>query len=189
VILSADEAWDLMANTGPQLVAAGFASKPLISKRIFLSRAPTSTPPICGRRQAARECQLVGDVRRGELSAADIARREQRASSVPGADRADQVDLLRPPTCAQRQDKQQLSGAEMLRLGPGLMTRRRGRSRSKVGMGRGTARRRRHRQDRSCARRAIVGELRATPKARGLGSRSVGLGGCLAPTWVWARRQ
>ena len=90
VILSADEAWDLMATTGPRLLAAGFDVRaPAISRRRAGRRcASTSTPSsksAVGANQLA-ERPMVGGVRRrrahrGRHRAAGARKRDR--SSVP----------------------------------------------------------------------------------------------------------
>ncbi len=86
VILSQDEAWDLMANTGPQLEAAGFdvrvpalsRRKPTPSLRVFVDAASETT---VGANQLANVTwsAVFDDV---ELTAADIARLAQRSAAA-----------------------------------------------------------------------------------------------------------
>ena len=129
VILSQDEAWDLMATTGPQLEAAGFdvrvpalsRRRPTASLRVFVD---ASSESVVGANQLAdvRWSAVFDDV---ELTAADIARlaREARPLIRSGGrwvavDRADlqaAADAL-----AERADTKQLSGAQALRLALGI---------------------------------------------------------------------
>ena len=85
VILSQDEAWELMTETGPQLVAAGFdvrvpalsLRKPSPSLRVFVDETSES---VVGANQLAnvRWSAVFDDV---ELTAADIA--APREGSAP----------------------------------------------------------------------------------------------------------
>ena len=129
VILSQDEAWDLMSSTGPQLASAGFDVRvPALSKRKATPSlrlfAETSGPSAAGANQLAnvRWSALFDDV---ELSAADIARlaREARPLIRSGGRwvALDQADLTAAAAAlAERESTTQLSGAEMLRLALGL---------------------------------------------------------------------
>jgi superfamily II DNA or RNA helicase len=129
VILSADEAWDLMANTGPQLVAAGFEVRaPQISKRKSSPSLRVYVDAVADSAVGAKQLANVSwsamfdEV---ELSAADIARLAKEARPlIRSAGRwiaLDQVDLAAAADAlAQRQNKEQMSGAEMLRLALGL---------------------------------------------------------------------
>ena len=129
VVLSQDEAWDLMATTGPQLEAAGFdvrvpalsRRKPTPSLRVFVDAAPES---VVGANQLAnvRWSAVFDDV---ELSAADIARlaREARPLIRSGGRwvALDKADLqAAADALAERADTKQLSGAETLRLALGI---------------------------------------------------------------------
>jgi superfamily II DNA or RNA helicase len=129
VILSQDEAWDLMAATGPQLEAAGFdvrvpalsRRKPTPSLRVFVDAPKEST---VGANQLAdvRWSAVFDDV---ELSAADIARlaREARPLIRSGGRwvALDKADLqAAADALAERADTRQLSGAETLRLALGI---------------------------------------------------------------------
>jgi superfamily II DNA or RNA helicase len=129
VVLSQDEAWDLMATTGPLLEAAGFdvrvpalsRRKPSASLRVFVDATSESA---VGANQLAnvRWSAVFDDV---ELTAADIARlaREARPLIRSGGrwvalDRADlqaAADAL-----AERADTTQLTGAQTLRLALGI---------------------------------------------------------------------
>ena len=128
VILSQDEAWDLMANTGPQLEAAGFdvrvpalsRRKPTASLRVFVDSAETAV----GANQLAdvRWSAVFDDV---ELTAADIARlaREARPLIRSGGRwvAIDKADLqAAADALAERSETRQLSGAETLRLALGI---------------------------------------------------------------------
>jgi superfamily II DNA or RNA helicase len=129
VVLSQDEAWDLMAHTGPQLEAAGFdvrvpalsRRKPTPSLRVFVDAAAEST---VGANQLAnvRWSAVFDDV---ELTAADIARlaREARPLIRSGGRwvALDKADLqAAADALAERADTTQLSGAETLRLALGI---------------------------------------------------------------------
>jgi superfamily II DNA or RNA helicase len=129
VILSQDEAWDLMTNTGAQLLAAGFdvrvpalsRRRPKPSLRVF---ADTEASTAVGANQLAdvRWSAVFDDV---ELSAADIARLAKEARplirsggrwvAIDKADLSEAAEAL-----AERSKKTQLSGGEMLRLALGL---------------------------------------------------------------------
>jgi superfamily II DNA or RNA helicase len=129
VILSADEAWELMTVTGAQLLAAGFdvrvpalsRRKPKASLRVFADAASTSA---VGANQLAdvRWSAVFDDV---ELTAADIARLAKEARPLirsggrwVAIDRADLNEAA--AALAERSKKTRLSGGEMLRLALGL---------------------------------------------------------------------
>jgi len=129
VILSQDEAWDLMTNTGAQLLAAGFdvrvpalsKRRPKASLRVF---ADTAAATAVGANQLAdvRWSAVFDDV---ELSAADIARLAKEARPLirsggrwVAIDKADLNEAAE--ALAERAKKTQLSGGEMLRLALGL---------------------------------------------------------------------
>ncbi|MDQ1479406.1 MAG: hypothetical protein QOI44_267, partial [Actinomycetota bacterium] len=128
VILSADEAWDLMSTTGPRLLSAGFDVRaPLISRRpsraslrVHVDSVQKST---VGANQLAdvRWSAVFDDV---ELSAADIARLAKEARPlIRTAGRwvaLDQVDLKAAAEALAEKGTKQLTGAEMLRLALGL---------------------------------------------------------------------
>ena len=128
VILSQDEAWEMMATTGAWLANAGFdvripelvphRATPML--RVFAETSSTSV----GAAQLAdvRWSAVFGDV---ELTAADIARlaREARPLIRSGGrwvaiDRAD-LDAA-AAALAERAETTQLSGADLLRLALGL---------------------------------------------------------------------
>ncbi len=129
VILSQDEAWELMTSTGSGLLAAGFdvrvpalsRRRPKASLRVFAdSVASTSV----GANQLAdvRWSAVFDDV---ELTAADIARLAKEARPLirsggrwVAVDRADLNEAAE--ALAERSKKTQLSGGEMLRLALGL---------------------------------------------------------------------
>jgi len=128
VVLSQDEAWELMAEIGPRLAAAGFdvrvpelsSRSPSPMLRVFAEGAETAV----GASQLAdvRWSAVFGDV---ELSAADIAKlaRDARPMVRSGArwvalDRAD-LDAA-AAALAERANTTKLSGADMLRLALGL---------------------------------------------------------------------
>jgi superfamily II DNA or RNA helicase len=129
VILSGDEAWDLMAATGPRLQLAGFdvrvpelsrrASTP--SLRIFVDSVNETA---VGANQLAdvRWSALFDDV---ELTAADIARLAKEARPLVRSGSRwiaiDRADLnAAAAALAEREATKQLSGAEMLRFALGL---------------------------------------------------------------------
>jgi len=129
VVLSAEEAWDLMATTGPRLVSAGFDVRvPEMSRRrsapslrIYVENASESA---VGASQLAnvRWSALFDDV---ELSAADIARLAKEARPLIRSGgrwvAIDKADLkAAAEALAERASTTQLSGAEMLRLALGL---------------------------------------------------------------------
>jgi hypothetical protein len=128
VVLSQDEAWELMAEIGPRLAGAGFDVRvPELTKR---SPSPTlrvfaaASDSVVGASQLAdvRWSAVFGDV---ELSAAEIAAlaRDARPMVRSGGrwvalDRAD-LDAA-AAALAERASTTQLSGADMLRLALGL---------------------------------------------------------------------
>ncbi len=129
VIIGQDEAWELMSSTGQQLASAGFdvripalqKRKPTASLRLF---ADTSTPSAAGANQLAnvRWSALFDDV---ELSAEDITRlaREARPLIRSGARwvALDHADLqAAAEALAERSQKTQMTGGEMLRMALGL---------------------------------------------------------------------
>jgi superfamily II DNA or RNA helicase len=128
VILSQDEAWNLMVNAGPALEAAGFdmrvpalsRRKPTPSLRVFVDAAES----VVGANQLAnvRWSAVFDDV---ELSAAEIAKlaREARPLIRSGGRwvAIDKADLqAAAEALAERADTTQLSGAETLRLALGI---------------------------------------------------------------------
>lgn len=128
VILSTDEAWELMATTGPQLLAAGFDVRaPQISRRpsrpslrVYVDAVSESA---VGANQLAnvRWSALFDDI---ELTAADIARLAKEARPlIRSAGRwvaLDQVDLKAAAEALAERQTTQMSGGEMLRLALGL---------------------------------------------------------------------
>lgn len=129
VILSQDEAWELMATTGLQLAVAGFdvripelsRHRPTPMLRVF---ADTSSTSAVGASQLAnvRWSALFGDV---ELTAADIARLAKEARPLIRSGgrwvAIDRADLnAAAAALAERAATTQLSGADMLRLALGL---------------------------------------------------------------------
>ena len=106
VILSQDEAWDLMTNTGPQLEAAGFdvrvpalvAPQPTPSLRVFVDATSES---VVGANQLAnvRWSAVFDDV---ELTAADIARLAHEARPLIRFGRALGRDRPRRPAGGRR---------------------------------------------------------------------------------------
>jgi superfamily II DNA or RNA helicase len=129
VVLSADEAWDLMTTTGPRLVAAGFDVRaPQISRRksspsLRVTVENVSSETAVGANQLAnvRWSALFEDV---ELTAADISRlaKEARPLIHTGGRwvALDKVDLQAAADALAEHHKTELSGAEMLQLALGL---------------------------------------------------------------------
>jgi SNF2-related domain/SNF2 Helicase protein/Helicase conserved C-terminal domain len=131
VVVTASEAWELMATTGPRLQLAGFdvrvpelsPRRSTPSLRIFVDAASES---VVGANQLANVhwSAVFDDV---ELTAADIARlaKEARPLVRSGARwiAIDRADLnAAAEALAERETTKQLSGAEMLRLALGLET-------------------------------------------------------------------
>jgi superfamily II DNA or RNA helicase len=129
VILSQDEAWELMTVTGPQLVAAGFdvrvpalsLRKPSPSLRVFVDETSES---VVGANQLAnvRWSAVFDGV---ELTAADVARLAKEARPlIRSGERwvaIDRADLAAAAEAlAERANTTQLSGAAMLRLALGI---------------------------------------------------------------------
>jgi superfamily II DNA or RNA helicase len=129
VYLSQDEAWELMTVTGPVLDAAGFDVRvPALSRRkatptLRLFTEP-SDPSVVGAHQLAqvRWTALFDDV---ELTAAEIAKLAADARPLVRSrgrwielDRADLAEAA--AALAERADKTQLTGAEVLRYAIGL---------------------------------------------------------------------
>jgi len=128
VILSQDEAWQLMSDMGDSLVTAGFdVAVPALSKK---KTAPTlrltteSTETVVGAQQLAdvRWSAVFGDV---ELTAAEIAQLASEARPMVKSQgewiELDKVDLAAAAEAlADRADKTKMSGAEMLRHALGL---------------------------------------------------------------------
>jgi hypothetical protein len=129
VYLSQPEAWELMTVTGPALEAAGFEVRvPSLSRRkpkpgLRLFVEPTADT-VVGAHQlsAVRWSAVFDDV---ELTAADIARLAAEARPLIRSRgrwvELDRVDLKEAAAAlAERADKTQLSGAEILRHAMGL---------------------------------------------------------------------
>ena len=129
VVLSQDEAWELMTVTGPQLVAAGFdvrvpalsLRKPSPSLRVFVDETSES---VVGANQLAnvRWSAVFDGV---ELTAADVARLAKEARPlIRSGERwvaIDRADLAAAAEAlAERANTTQLSGAAMLRLALGI---------------------------------------------------------------------
>jgi superfamily II DNA or RNA helicase len=129
VILSQDEAWELMVTTGPRLDAAGYDVRvPALSRRrpqpMLRVFADPSSETTVGANQLAnvRWSAVFDDV---ELTADDIARLAKEAQPLIRSGgrwvAIDQADLqAAAETLAERAATTQLSGAEMLRLALGL---------------------------------------------------------------------
>ncbi len=129
VVLSQDEAWELMTTTGPQLVAAGFdvrvpalsRRRPAPSLRVFVDATSES---VVGANQLAnvRWSAVFDDV---ELTAADIARLAKEARPlIRSGERwvaIDKADLdAAAEALSERAATTELTGAAMLRLALGI---------------------------------------------------------------------
>jgi superfamily II DNA or RNA helicase len=128
VILSQDEAWQLMSDMGQSLVTAGFeVSVPALSKKKtgpVLRLTTESTETVVGAQQLAdvRWSAVFGDV---ELTAAEIAQLASEARPMVKSQgewiELDKVDLAAAAEAlADRADKTKMTGAEMLRHALGL---------------------------------------------------------------------
>jgi superfamily II DNA or RNA helicase len=129
VILSQDEAWELMAWTGPALVAAGFDVRvpPLSRRKATPSLRLTSTDAqesVVGAQQltTVRWSAVFGDV---ELTVEDITRLAAEARPMVKSHgqwiELDHADLdAAAAALADRADRTRLTGAEMLRHALGL---------------------------------------------------------------------
>lgn len=128
VILSQDEAWQLMTVTGDRLTAAGFDVRvPSLSRRkpsASLRLTSEAAESVVGAQQLAnvRWSAVFDDV---ELTAAEIQRLAAQARPLVKSRgqwvELDQADLAQAAAAlADRADKTQLSGAEMLRHALGL---------------------------------------------------------------------
>jgi len=128
VILSQEEAWQLMSEMGNSLVAAGFeVSVPALSRKKStptLRLTTESTETVVGAQQLAdvRWSAVFGDV---ELTAAEIAQLASEARPMVKSQgewiELDKVDLAAAAAAlAERADKTKMSGAEMLRHALGL---------------------------------------------------------------------
>ncbi|MDW3177319.1 MAG: DEAD/DEAH box helicase [Acidimicrobiia bacterium] len=129
VILTQDEAWQLMTEVGPVLTAAGFDVRvpPLSRKRTAPSlrlTAEDAEDSVVGAQQLAnvRWSALFDDV---ELTAAEIAKLAAQARPLVRSRgqwiELDQVDLAEAAAAlAERADQTKLTGADMLRHAMGL---------------------------------------------------------------------
>ncbi|MFT7473325.1 MAG: hypothetical protein ACI81L_000240 [Verrucomicrobiales bacterium] len=129
VILSQDEAWQLMTEVGPVLRSAGFDVRvpPLSRKKSTPSlrlTAEDAEKSVVGAQQLAnvRWSAMFDDV---ELSAADIAKLAQQARPLVKSRgqwiELDQADLAEAAAAlAERADQTKLTGADMLRHAMGL---------------------------------------------------------------------
>jgi len=129
VILSQEEAWQLMTEVGPILEAAGFDVRvpPLSRKRSTPSlrlTAEDAEESVVGAQQLAnvRWSAMFDDV---ELTAAEIARLAAQARPLVKSRgqwiELDQVDLAEAAAAlAERADQTKLTGADMLRHAMGL---------------------------------------------------------------------
>ena len=129
VILSQDEAWDLMTETGPVLSAAGFDVRvpPLSRKKPTAGLRLTSTggdETVVGAQQLTdvRWSAVFGDV---ELDAEDIMRLAEESRPLVKAHgrwvEVDHADLeAAAAALAEREKRGKLTGAQMLRYALGL---------------------------------------------------------------------
>ncbi len=129
VILSQDEAWELMSGLGRRLAAAGFDVRvPVLASRrakpTLRLEADSSTPSVVGAHQLAdvRWSVLFDDV---ELDAAEIARLAAEARPLVRSHghwvEVDHADLAAAAAAlAERPVDHPLSGAELLRHALGL---------------------------------------------------------------------
>lgn len=129
VILSQDEAWELMTTTGPLLIGVGFDVRipAMTTKRVpptLRLSAESNDETVVGARQLANVswAALFGDV---ELTAADIAKLSAQARPLVQSHgrwvELDKVDLeAAAAALAERADTRRLSGAEILRQALGL---------------------------------------------------------------------
>ncbi len=129
VILSQDEAWNLMTTTGPLLVSIGFDVRvpAMTTKRVTPTlrlTAEGTDETVVGAHQLANVSwsALFGDV---ELTATDIARLSAQARPLVQSHgqwvELDKVDLeAAAAALAERGDTTQLTGAQMLRQALGL---------------------------------------------------------------------
>ncbi|MEE8602759.1 DEAD/DEAH box helicase [Euzebya tangerina] len=129
VILSQDEAWELMTEAGTVLSAAGFDVRvpPLSRKKprpgLKLTATESSETAVGAQQLTYVQWSAVfGDV---ELTAADIMRLSQEARPLVQSRgrwvELDKADLeAAAEALAERADKTQMSGAEMLRHAMGL---------------------------------------------------------------------
>ena len=130
VILSQDEAWDLMTSTGPILTSAGFEVRvpPMSPKKATPSLRVTSVgeqhDPAVGAQQltAVQWSAVFDDV---ELSAEDIQRLSAESRPLVQSHgrwvEVDHADLeAAAAALAERADKKQMTGADMLRYALGL---------------------------------------------------------------------
>jgi hypothetical protein len=129
VILSQDEAWDLMTRVGPVLVAAGFEVRvPPLSRRkatpgLKITSAGAGETAVGAQQLTSVHWSAVfGDV---ELSAEDIARLSQESRPLVQSHgrwvEVDHADLeAAAAALAERADKTKISEAEMLRYALGL---------------------------------------------------------------------
>ncbi|MEM7094702.1 MAG: SNF2-related protein [Actinomycetota bacterium] len=128
VILSQDEAWQLMSETGTMLITAGFdVSVPSLAKRKAtptLRLTTESSETVVGAQQLAdvRWSAVFDDV---ELTAAEIAALAAEARPMIKSQgewiEIDKVDLAAAAAAlAERADQNRMTGAEMLRHALGL---------------------------------------------------------------------
>lgn len=194
VIVSTEEAWDLMASTGPRLRAAGFDVRiPELSRKRAkpgLRLHTDATDTAVGAQQLAdvRWSAVFDDV---ELSAADIRRLAKEARPLihsggrwVAVDRADLQAVAE--ALEARESTTQLTGAEMLRLALGLEGTGLAGGVSLAGTGWATdllAAANRVKHDSAGTPKGFQGELRSY-QAEALGwlgfLDDAGLGGCLA---------
>ncbi|MCB1257663.1 MAG: DEAD/DEAH box helicase [Microthrixaceae bacterium] len=129
VIISQDEAWELMSETGPRAAAAGFDVRvPALSRKkatpALRLDAIAKDPSVVGANQLAdvRWSAVFDDV---ELSAAQIAELAREARPLIRSRgqwvEVDRADLAQAAAVlAEREKTKQLTGAEVLRFAMGL---------------------------------------------------------------------
>jgi hypothetical protein len=129
VILSQDEAWDLMSTTGPILVAAGFEVR--VPQLSTTKATPSLRVTSTGSNQTAVGAQQLTSVRWSavfddvELTADDIARLASESEPLVKSRgrwvQVDHADLVAAAAAlAERANRTRLTGAEMLRYALGL---------------------------------------------------------------------
>ncbi len=129
VVLSSDEAWELMSSTGPVLMTAGFEVRvpPLSRTRpspVLRLTATDAQPSVVGAQQltTVRWSAMFDDL---ELGADDIARLAAQARPLVKTHgrwvELDHADLeAAAAALAERADRTRLTGADMLRHALGL---------------------------------------------------------------------
>lgn len=129
VIISQDEAWEVMTETGPMAAAAGFDVRvPALSRRkatpTLKLDAIAKDPSVVGAHQLAdvRWSAVFDDVELTDAEIADLARQARPLIRSRGqwveVDRADLAQAA--AALAERAETKQLTGAEILRFAMGL---------------------------------------------------------------------